>query len=195
MPATSAPFGLRPAQNAFGQVNPIAMHGVLTSAVTTAIAKGSPVTITAAGLLENATATAKIFGVFAGCEYETAGGYTISNKFSSPGAAMTNAVAYVWPAENTVFEVQANGALTQTAIGSVYDITANSAADNDAATGLSEVMLDTTVTATDSAQLAVIGFPRYANNDVTDSTNNVYTICLVRITEPLLGQTALGDAA
>ena len=191
----NAPFGLRPAMNAFGQVNPIALKGALTSGVTTAIAKGSPVTLDANGLLMLAAAGAKIFGVFAGCEYQTAGGVVLSNKFSTTTDTISNAVAYVWPAENTVFEVQASAALTQVALGSVYDIQSNTAAQQTAATGVSTVVLDATVTATDSAQLAVIGVPGYADNNNADTVNCTYPIFLVRIVEPLLGQTALGDAA
>jgi hypothetical protein len=166
----------------------IALKGSLTSSVTDSIAKGSPVKLDANGLVQLAGVGDRIFGAFWGCEYATADSYVVAPKWTGSAAA-SNSVAYIIPAENTVFEIQANATLTSIAsLGGTFDIAANGSTENDHATGVSEVRLDSSSVGTASAQLVCIGLAPYADNDWSDT----YPIVRVRVAEPQLSTMQLG---
>ncbi len=195
MPSASAPFGLRPVRGTFGnQVNPIALPGSLTSGVTANISKGGPVKILTTGLLSAAAAGDRVFGVFAGCEYDdgSSGKRVISPSWTASASA-TNAIAYVWPAENTDFEIQSTvvsgGAVITALTGGCDTSTNNDAAHPTTGTRNSTLTLDYS-TLTTTGQFTIMGLAPFPDNDFT--SDNTYPIFRVRATEPQIGITQVG---
>jgi hypothetical protein len=125
MPSTSAPFGLRPINHPSGVVRPKRLVNGLASGYATALYKGTPIAMNTSGNLIIATATNDLIGVFWGVEFTLAGKrYTQSYWPASTVPDTTGEPFYVYYFDDPfiTYEVQADGALAQTAIGAQSDL-------------------------------------------------------------------------
>ena len=181
MSATSAPFGLRPAYHPSGLDRAQGLANIIESGYAANILKGQAVKLTAAaGYVVVAAAGDPLYGVFDGVEWtDTTGRRRVSNYWPTGTAYQTGSlIAYIWTDPQVVYEIQATGAIPQTAIGQEYDI--SNATAGSTTTGLSQCTMDTTAAAANaSKQLRVIDLAPYPGNAWGDS----YTIVRVQIAE------------
>ena len=198
MSATLAPFGLRPAFHPSGLDRAQALANGITSGLAVNILKGQPVvyttaatvgstgaangTIIPAGTPGNSAATSgyQVAGAFAGVEWtDVTGRRRVSDYWPTGTAYQTGScVAYFYNDEKIVYEIQADGSMTQTTIGGEYNfsnITAGSTT-----TGLSQATLASASAQSNGnqGQMRVVDLAPYVDNAWGDS----YTI--VRVTLP-----------
>lgn len=177
MPSTSAPFGLRPAFHPSGIIRPTAM--TIESGYNANILQFQPVKIGASGTIVAAAATENdIVGTFMGVEFtDTDGRRRVSNKWTASTSA-TDIVAYVTTDPAIVYEIQANGSVSITDVGSQADFA--SVTSGSTTTGLSQAMLDT-------AQLTTSGneILRIVNlgTEIDNAWGDAYTIVQVQISQ------------
>lgn len=169
MSAAAAAFGFRPAYHPSGIDRPRAY--TVASGYATAIFKGAPVLLTAAGTITNGAATGDLLGIFAGVEYTDAGtGRRIVSNFWPAGQAATNIVAWVWDDPSMIYEAQTDGTsvLNQTAIGGQLNCASPVAGST--GTGLSATNLGaTTLTTSGQAQFRVTDLGRGVDNALGDT--------------------------
>lgn len=163
MPATSAPFGLRPVYHPSGIIRPTSLAGGIASGYANNIFAGQPVKLTATGLVnEIANNTDEFVGVFLGVNYTPTGGRPVLANFWPGGTAATDITVFYTDDPWIEYEVQTDGtvAFANTVGGgtSFTNITAGSTT-----TGLSAATATATIT-TGNAQLRVIGLSGYVNN-------------------------------
>jgi hypothetical protein len=158
-----------------------ALANVIESGYAANILKGQAVKLTAAaGYIVVASAGDPLFGVFDGVEWtDTTGRRRVSNYWPTGTAYQTGSlIAYVWTDPQVVYEIQATGAIAQTALGQEFDI--SNATAGSTTTGLSQCTMDTTAaSANNSKQLRVVNIAPYPGNDWGDA----YTIVRVQIAE------------
>lgn len=176
MSSTSQPFGLRPAFSPSGTIRPTAYS--IATGYASNILQNQPVKIGANGTIEAAAIGDRFIGAFQGVEYvDTLGRFIQSNKWVANTPA-TNVVAYVTLDPTIVYEIQANGTIAVSDIGSQADFTTISAGS--ATTGQSQLMLDQgTLTNSGSASLRIIGISPGPDNAPGDA----FTIVQVQISE------------
>ena len=195
MSTTSAPFGLRPAFHPSGLDRAQALAGGIVSGYSNNILKGQPVVYSTAalttggstnGTLTTATAPGSgsaasypWVGAFAGVEWtDVTGRRRVSNFWPANTAYTTGScVAYFYNDNNIVYEIQADGAVAQTAIGNEYlftNITAGSTT-----TGLSQCTLgaSTAVGNGVQGQMRVVDLGQGVDNNWGDA----YTVVRVVI--------------
>lgn len=180
MSATSAPFGLRPAFHPSGLDRAQALAGGIASGYASDILKGQAVKYVAAtGNIEPVTATGNsLSGAFAGVEWtDTTGRRRVSNYWPANTAYQTGScVAYFYNDPNIVYEIQADGSVAQTAIGTDANLSNFAAGSN--VTGLSQATLNATVLATGvQGQVQILDIAPYPGNDWGDA----YTIVRVQV--------------
>jgi len=176
MSTTSQPFGLRPAYSPSGVVRPTA-YSIVTG-YSANILQNQPVKIGTNGTIEAAAIGDRFIGTFQGVEFTDADGrYRVSNKWTASTAA-TDIVAYVTLDPTIVYEIQANGPIAVTDIGSQADYTTITAGST--VTGLSALMLNTaTLTTSANAALRIVGIASGPDNAAGDN----FTIVEVQVAE------------
>lgn len=176
MSTTSRPFGLRPAFSPMGVIRPTAY--TIASGYAANILENQPVLIAANGTLEAAPVGARFIGTFSGVEFtDLDGRRRVSNKWIS-GTAGTDIVAYATLDPTLTYEIQANGPIAVTDIGSQADFT--TIGTGSLVTGLSTMMLDTaTLTNSASAAVRIVGIPTGPDNTPGDA----FTRVLVQVSE------------
>lgn len=176
MSTTSQPFGLRPSYSPSGVVRPTA-YSILTGYASN-ILQNQPVKIGTDGTLQAAAIGDRFVGTFQGVEFtDSDGRRRVSNKWTASTAA-TDIVAYTTLDPTVVYEIQANGPIAVTDIGSQADFTTITAGST--VTGLSALMLDTaTLTNSGNASLRIIDLAPGPDNAFGDN----YTIVQVQIAE------------
>lgn len=176
MSTTSQPFGLRPAYSPSGTLRPAAYTIVTGYAAN--ILQNQPVKIAADGSIQDAAIGDRFIGTFQGVEFtDSDGRRRVSNKWTASLAA-TDIVAYVTLDPTMVYEIQANGSIALTDIGSQADFTTITAGST--VTGLSALMLDqATLTNSGNASLRIIGVAPGSDNAFGDN----FTIVQVQIAE------------
>lgn len=176
MSTTSQPFGLRPSYSPSGVVRPTA-YSILTGYASN-ILQNQPVKIGTDGTLQAAAIGDRFVGTFQGVEFtDSDGRRRVSNKWTASTAA-TDIVAYTTLDPTVVYEIQANGSIAVTDIGSQADFTTITAGST--VTGLSALMLDTaTLTNSGNASLRIIDLAPGPDNAFGDN----YTIVQVQIAE------------
>lgn len=168
MSATAFPFGVRPVYHPTGLVRPATF--TIASGYATSIFKDDPVILNTNGTITVGTAAAALLGTFAGCEYTDATGKPNYSNFYPAGQTIQAGsviTCYVVTGDETVFEVQAQGSLTQSSVGDEADIvyTAGSTA-----TGLSGVALSTVLAGAGlQKQWRIIGFGQDPDNAAGDA--------------------------
>lgn len=158
MSTTSAPFGLRPAFHPSGLDRAQALANGIVSGYASNILKGQPVqygTTANAGTLGTlviAAVTGPIAGAFAGVEWtDTTGRRRISNYWpASTAYQVGSCVAYFYNDTNIVYEIQADGTLSQTSIGNEYPF--SNIAAGSSVTGLSQCTLSAAAPAGNGVQ-------------------------------------------
>ena len=176
MSSTSQPFGLRPAYSPSGVIRPTAY--TIASAYGSNILQNQPVKIGSDGTLQAAAIGDRFIGSFQGVEFtDSDGRRRVSNKWTASTSA-TDIVAYATLDPSIVFEIQANGSIAVSDIGSQADFTTITAGST--TTGLSAVMLDTaTLTNSGNASLRIINIAPGPDNAAGDS----YTVVQVQVSE------------
>jgi len=176
MSTVSQPFGLRPSYSPSGVVRPTA-YTILTGYASN-ILQNQPVKIGTDGPVQAAAIGDRFIGTFQGVEFtDSDGRRRVSNKWTASQAG-TDIVAYVTLDPSIVYEIQANGSLAVTDIGSQADFTTITAGST--VTGLSALMLDTaTLTTSGNASLRIIDLAPGPDNAFGDN----YTIVQVQISE------------
>lgn len=176
MSSTSQPFGLRPAYSPSGVVRPTAYS--IASAYGANILQNQPVKIAADGTLAAAAIGDRFIGTFQGVEFtDSDGRRRVSNKWTS-GTVASDIIAYATLDPSIVYEIQANGSIAVSDIGSQADFTTITAGST--VTGLSALMLDTaTLTNSGSASLRIIDISSGPDNAAGDA----YTIVQVQVAE------------
>ena len=176
MSSTSQPFGLRPAYSPSGVIRPTAY--TIASAYGSNILQNQPVKIGTDGTLQAAAIGDRFIGSFQGVEFtDSDGRRRVSNKWTASTSA-TDIVAYATLDPSIVFEIQANGSIAVSDIGSQADFTTITAGST--TTGLSAVMLDTaTLTNSGNASLRIINIAPGPDNAAGDS----YTVVQVQVSE------------
>jgi hypothetical protein len=191
MSATSAPFGLRPAFHPSGLDRAQALAGGIASAYNTDILKGQPVKYDTNGNIVVAAAGDAFVGAFAGVEWtDTTGRRRVSNYWPANTAYQTGScVAYFYNDPNIVYEIQADGSLTQASIGDEADLSNTTAGST--TTGLSQATLSTSlVGANNTAQMRIVDIAPYPDNNWGDN----YVIVRATIAEFQFGQVRVSGA-
>ena len=118
-------------------------------------------------------------GVFVGCEYINAQGQLIFSQYYPSGT--DNATAYVITDPSVTFQVQADGAIAQAALGHNAPLTGaqHATTSGSTTTGKSNIQLDAT-TATATKSFKVVGFVTKSGSAIGDA----YTDVLVKINSP-----------
>ena len=186
MSATSAPFGLRPAYFPTGLERAQALAGGITSGYGTAILKGQAVQYSPnAGVilpvLDSTTNSGLVSGAFAGVEWtDTTGRRRVSNYW--PASTAYNAgscIAYFYNDQQIVYEIQADGAIAQTAIGNEANLSNFNAGST--TTGLSQCTLSASLVGSGSAgQFRIVDLAPAVDNAWGDA----YTVVRVQISKP-----------
>jgi len=175
MSQLAAPFGLRPAYSPNGVIRPGPL-GTIVTAHPADIFADEPIAINAAGFIVGAAPGARAIGTFQGVEYDDVEGRHRSSNRWVANTVATNIRAYYTQAQASImYEIQANAALSQAAIGQQYDWTALAGS---AITGNSSVALDV-ASAAANAGLRVLGINPGPDNELTDP----FPIVLVQISE------------
>ena len=186
MATTAAPYGFVPVRKADGSPYSGARDAFLITPAGVAqnIGYGSLVEISA-GFVQLASGTGAdattnnlggnaigALGVFVGCEYINSEGQLIFAQFYPSGQA--NATAYVITDPGVTFQVQADGAIAQAALGHNAPLTGaqNATTSINTTTGKSKVALDAT-TATATKSFKVVGFSTKAGSTIGDAKTDV----------------------
>jgi hypothetical protein len=180
MSATQNPYGLRAVNELGGLPYAGSTRQFPISSASANIYNGSVVAVGTNGLLTLVTTTgsaldlfpAGVVGVFVGCSYVNAQGQTIYAQYFPTGT--TGAVAYVVDDDRAVFQVQANGSLTQAALGANAVFAA--AQTGSTSTGNSTTAISTTVAATATHPFKIVGFV----DSTTSAVGDLYTDVLVK---------------
>lgn len=177
MTATAAPFGFRPANHPTGLDR--GTKRTIASGYGTAIFKGAPVILNTNGTIVAGAAASDILGIFNGVEYIDALGKPNYSNFWPAGQLTltgTAPVAYVWEDQGTVFEVQANGSVPQTALGDQTDVV--NVGNGNAMIGLSTCGVSATLAgAAAQGQFRIVGFGGQLDNVAGD----LFTVVQVQI--------------
>lgn len=194
MSSSLTPFGLRPISHQGGQARSRGYQNGIVSGYATALYQGTPIKLVTSTYNTWALAVAvtanEIGGVFQGVEYTDSNGRRQYSKYWPASLAPltgTNWTVWVWDDPDTIFEIQANGALGEVAgrgmAGAGIDLIAGAGTGGigvgSATTQLSSCAADASSiqTATNSLQLRVIDKARYVDNDWGDT----YPILQVQI--------------
>lgn len=191
MSATNAPFGMRPAFHPSGLDRAQALAGGIASAYSSDILKGQPVKYTTSGTIQPVTSTEAFVGAFAGVEWtDTTGRRRVSNYWPASTAYQTGScVAYFYNDPNIVYEIQADGSVTQDSIGdeaNFSNLTAGSTT-----TGLSQCTMSATLAGANAVgQVRIVDIAPYPGNDWGDA----YTIVRVTVAEHQFAQVRVSGA-
>jgi hypothetical protein len=186
MSAVSAPFGLRPAFHPSGLDRAQALAGGISSGFSSNIYKGQPVAYGVAGnsgtngTIQPATAGSAWVGAFAGVQWtDTTGRARVSNYWPANTAYTAGTcVAYFYNDSNIVYEIQANGSMTQSSIGGEYNFSSD-IANGSSTTGLSSCTLNASSAVSNGSQgqMRVVDLAPYVDNAWGDAYTIVRVVC------------------
>jgi hypothetical protein len=184
MATTAAPYGLRPinligGQQFAGSTRQIA----IASGYNTNIFYGDVVAIAVNGTIvkvEDLGTNADPFpagtvGVFLGCSYTSPSlGYFLQDQYWPAGTVASDATAYVCDDPDTLFQIQADAAVTQTMLGSNFGVNQTAGSTD---TGNSKISLDVATRATTSTiAFRLVDFVEGPFSEVGDA----FTDCIVK---------------
>jgi hypothetical protein len=184
MATTAAPYGLRPINLVGGQVFAGSTRLLpITSAYSTNIFFGDIVAVATNGTIVKVTNVgtnadpfpAGTVGVFLGCTYTDPNlKYKLNSQYWPASTSASDAQAYVCDDPDTLFQIQANGQVAQTALAGNFGVVQTAGSTT---TGDSKVALDTTTAATTSTiGLRLVDFV----NGPFSTVNDAYTDCIVK---------------
>lgn len=173
MSSTNAPFGMRPAYSPSGTLRPMA--STIATGYGSNLYTGQPVKIGTDGTLQAAAAGDAFVGVFQGCEYLPSGAQRPVVSPSWPAnTAATQIVAYYTQDPYMVYEIQADGSVSQSEVGQQANLTN---VTNSNGLGYSTCTMDAATAATGNYQLRVIGIATGVDN----ASGDAYTVVQVQI--------------
>lgn len=173
MSSTNAPFGLRTAYSPSGTIREMA--GTILSGYASDIFTGQPVKMGTNGTIEAAAAGDAFIGVFAGCQYLPTGAQRPVISPSWPAnAAGTDIIAYYTMDPYLVYEIQADGSITQAEVGQQANFT-NAGSSN--GLGYSTATIDAATASSGNYQLRIIGIA----NGIDNASGDAYTVVQVQI--------------
>jgi hypothetical protein len=176
MSTTLAPVGLKPVAHLTGAVvRP--QQGTIASGYASNIFFGSPVVILADGTLGIGAdrSTNRLVGSFAGCEYTAADGRRRVSNYWPASTTATEIIAFYYADPDIIYEIQADGSITQAQVGALlsFGTGSNEVSDGSTSTGLSTAAANV---GTSPTQLQVIGFNRDPDNAAGDTYTKVHVI-------------------
>ena len=116
MSSSASPFGLRPIRHPSGVIRQEA--GTILTGYGTTLLQFAPVSILADGSLGIAASSARAIGAFMGVEYTDSNGRrTLTNRWLANTTA-TEIVAYFTRDHGIVYEIQTDGSISLTQVGS-----------------------------------------------------------------------------
>lgn len=172
MSSVNAPFGLRPAKHPSGVIRQEA--GTIASAYAADIYTGQPVKMGTDGTIQAAAIGDAFLGSFQGCEYTPATGRRVVSNFWPANTVATQIVAYYTSDPEIIYEIQADGPVTQTEVGQQADFTAIASSNG---LGMSTATMNATTSASTPGQLAVLGF----SSDINNIPGDAFTVVQVKI--------------
>lgn len=181
MSSTNAPFGLRPVRHISGSSPRIeSLVDGIASGYNATILAFRPIKYDTAGVLQAADAGDEFIGTFRGCEYTTSDGTRVISPMWTASAAYVagTMIAYFTEDPDIIYEIQATGAIAQTAIGGQADF--SNATAGSTATGFSQATLSTTIQGSGgTANLRIMGLADGPDNAWGDS----FTVVEVMVAE------------
>jgi hypothetical protein len=184
MATTAAPYGLRPINLIGGQQFAGSTRQLkIASGYAANIFYGDVVAIGVDGTIVKVTnigTNADAFpagtvGVFLGCSYTSPTlGYYLQSQYWPTGTVASNATAYVCDDPDTLFQIQADDAVTQTMLGSNFGVNQTAGSTT---TGDSKISLDVgTRATTNTIALRLVDFV----NGPFSTVGDAYTDCIVK---------------
>lgn len=176
MATTLRPQGLKAAYHPSGVIRP--SRYTIASAYGTALFKNTPVAIGTDGTIVVGTAAGPLIGTFIGCEFtDSEGRRRVSNRWTA-GTAATDIVAYVIDDPAVVYELQSNGPIAVSDIGSQAEFASVGAGST--VTGLSSAALaQSTLTNSGNGPVRVLNIAPGPDNVAGDA----FTIVFAEISE------------
>ena len=181
MATTATPYGFKPLNHIGGTPYAGAVrHIKIASGFGTNIFNGSIVALVTGGTLEVVTTLGSngdvfpsgVIGVFVGCTYTdpTSKNKTFSNHWPT-GTVASDAMAYVVDDPQVLFQVQADGAVTQAELGENAHLAAvQSTSTGDTTTGVSNSAIDqSTIAVTATFAFRVVDFVESPDSTVGDA--------------------------
>jgi hypothetical protein len=176
MSSTLTPVGLKPVAHLTGAVvRP--QQGTIATGYASNIFFGSPVVILADGTLGigGDRSTNRLVGSFAGCEYTAADGRRRVSNYWPASTTATEIIAFYYADPDIIYEIQADGSITQSQVGALlsFGTGSNEVSDGSTSTGLSTAAANVGTTPT---QLQIVGFNRDPDNAAGDTYTKVHVI-------------------
>lgn len=184
MATTAAPYGLRPINLIGGQVFAGSTRQIkIASGYAANIFFGDVVAIGTDGTIVKVTNVgtnadqfpAGTVGVFVGCTYTDPNlKYKLNAQYWPTGTVASDAMAYVVDDPDTLFQIQADDAVTQTMLGSNFGVNQTAGSTT---TGDSKISLDVaTRNTTNTIALRLVDFV----NGPFSTVGDAYTDCIVK---------------
>lgn len=184
MSATATPYGFKPVNEIGGLPYAGSTRQIkIASGYATNIYYGSVVSIVAAGTIQVVTTNgdnstpfpAGTIGVFVGCTYTNPSTKQLTfAQYWPTGTVASDAMAYVVDDYNTLFQVQADGSLAQTALGSNAILAAvQSTSTGSTTTGNSNTALSSTTAVTSGYAFRIVDFVESTTSTVGDAYTDV----------------------
>jgi hypothetical protein len=184
MATTAAPYGLRPINLIGGQQFAGSTRQIkIASGYAANIFFGDVVAIGVDGTIVKVTNVgtnadpfpAGTVGVFLGCAYTSPSlKYFLNSQYWPTGTVASDAVAYVCDDPDTLFQIQADAAVTQTMLGSNFGVNQTAGSTT---TGDSKISLDVATRATtNTIALRLVDFV----NGPFSTVGDAYTDCIVK---------------
>jgi hypothetical protein len=184
MATVSAPYGLRPINLIGGQQFAGSTRQIkIASGYAANIFFGDIVAIHTDGTIVKVTTLgtnadpfpAGTVGVFLGCAYTSPSlGYFLNSQYWPTGTVASDAMAYICDDPDTLFQIQADAAVTQTMLGSNFGVNQTAGSTT---TGDSKVSLDVATRATtNTVALRLVDFV----NGPFSTVGDAFTDCIVK---------------
>ena len=184
MSATATPYGFKPVNEIGGLPYAGSTRQIkIASGYASNIYYGSVVSIVAAGTIQVVTTNgdnstpfpAGTIGVFVGCTYTNPSTKQLTfAQYWPTGTVASDAMAYVVDDYNTLFQVQADGSLAQTALGSNAILAAvQSTSTGSTTTGNSNTALSSTTAVTSGYAFRIVDFVESTTSTVGDAYTDV----------------------
>ena len=184
MSATATPYGFKPVNEIGGLPYAGSTRQIkIASGYASNIYYGSVVSIVAAGTIQVVTTNgdnstpfpAGTIGVFVGCTYTNPSTKQLTfSQYWPTGTVASDAMAYVVDDYNTLFQVQADGSLAQTTLGSNAILAAvQSTSTGSTTTGNSNTALSASVATTSGYAFRIVDFVESTTSTVGDAYTDV----------------------
>jgi len=184
MSATATPYGFKPVNEIGGLPYAGSTRQIkIASGYASNIYYGQVVSIVAAGTIQVVTTNgdnstpfpAGTIGVFVGCTYTNPSTKQLTfAQYWPTGTVASDAMAYVVDDYNTLFQVQADGSLAQTALGSNAILAAvQSTYTGSKTTGISNTAISATTASSSGYAFRIVDFVESTTSTVGDAYTDV----------------------